>query len=435
MAVGALDLIVWAGDRELVGGGTLPIWVVPAVTIALCGLLLRRREHPIAVFAVQGSYSTLANLAVPEYLPFACLLAALHAVAAHGVGSAARLALLACTLPFGLFSYRSVIITDARGDVRQFLEAAAVWTVAAVVLWALGRLAYAREQHAHAERERLEREAEQALEAERTRLAHELHDSVSGTVAGMILHAAGARALFAGDDERVRDSLEVIESAGRQAMNELHRMLGLLRSADLGPAGPGSAGPGSAGLGSAERAGQPRFADLDELLERTRRAGVEVSVELDGAPRPLDPSVDLAAYRIVQESLTNVVKHAGTGACARVGVRWGAEELRINVRSRGGGGAPRPGAAGLSSGHGLRGLGERVHLVGGTLESGEVEGGWVVHAQLPVAARADAGADTGRPAARADAEPPRPAARADAGRPAARADAEPPRPAGHNSAP
>ncbi len=386
LTAGGLDLLIWAGDRGLRGGGLLPIWVVPAATALLCGALFARHRMAVVVFGLQAGYA-LVNIAVPRYEPFACLLVALHAVAIRAEPRTARLVLLACAIPFGVFSYSNAylytLVTGKTDSLTQFLTTAVVWSVIVAGVWGLGRLAYGRERQARAERERLEFEAERALEAERTRLAHELHDSVSGTVAGMILHAAGARALFAGDDERVRVSLEVIETAGRQAMNELHRMLGLLRSADLGPT---------------ERAEQPRFAELDELLERTRRAGVQVSVELDGAPRPLDPSVDLAAYRIVQESLTNVVKHAGTGACARVGVRWSSGELQINVRSGGGGGTPRPGAAGLSSGHGLRGLGERVHLVGGTLESGKVDSGWRVHAQLPVAVRAAADAGLPRPA-------------------------------------
>ena len=236
------------------------------------------------------------------------------------------------------------------------------------MVWGLGRLAYVREQHAEAERRRLAAEAERALEAERLRLARELHDSVTGAVTAMILYSAGARAQLSPDEEQVHDALRVVERAGTQAMNELHRMLGLLRTPD--------------GLAAAEGGCRPELAALDGLVERTRSGGLDVALAVDGRARQLDPSVDQAAYRVVQEALTNATKHAGPGARVGVTLTWRSTDLVLDIRSAGGG--PSTGTV-RSSGYGLRGLTERVHLVGGSLNAGPADGGWLVHAELPIA--------------------------------------------------
>ena len=364
-AVGVVDLIVWGGESTRGGSAGLPPWTIPALTAVMCGLLLLRDRHPLPVFAVQWAFP-LINLAVPDYQPFVLLLVALYAVAALCPAYSARPALLAVGAPFGLYCYRYAELARGANYLRDLLWAGAIYAVLAGVAWGLGRVMHARQAQARAELARQADEAERMLEAERLRLAHELHDSVSGTVVGMILQAAGAKTVYAGDDQRVRDTFELIEKAGQQAMNELHRMLGLLRTADLPSASE-----------------QPRFGDLDELVGRTRSAGLDVTVEVTGDSVPLDPSVDLAAYRIVQESLTNVAKHAGERASVRVDVRWRADDLVLEVRSSGGTGPPS-GSAALSSGHGLRGLRERVHLVGGCLDAGPVADGWAVRAELPV---------------------------------------------------
>ncbi|MEU2035408.1 sensor histidine kinase [Nocardia amamiensis] len=235
------------------------------------------------------------------------------------------------------------------------------------IAWGLGRLAHAREQHARAERERLAAEAGKALAAQRLQLAHELHDSVTGAVAAMILHASAARALATGDDPHVRQALEIIEQAGAQAMTELHSMLGLLRST----------GPGAV---------VARFADVEQLLEAARRAGLDVRTDVTGTARPLAPDTDLAAYRIVQESLTNVTKHAGRGSTVTLGIGWTERTLDLTVRSSGS--STTPADAALSSGTGLRGLRERLDALGGELTCGPDNDGWCVHATLPASATA-----------------------------------------------
>ena len=187
VTAGVVDLLVWGDDRRLAEG--VPVWVVPAATALMCALLLARRRHPLPVLGAQAGYA-LVNLAIPHYEPFACLLVALHAVAASCAPRAARLGLLVCAAPFALFSYRYAQFTPG-DEPLQFVVAAAAWALIAGVVWGLGRLAYVREQHAEAERRRLAAEAERALEAERLRLARELHDSVTGAVTAMILYSAG----------------------------------------------------------------------------------------------------------------------------------------------------------------------------------------------------------------------------------------------------
>ncbi|NNH69086.1 two-component sensor histidine kinase [Nocardia uniformis] len=367
IVTGAVDLAFWSGDRDLIGGGVLPLWVVPAAAAALCAVLLLRHRFPLGVWVLAWLYTSV-NLFVPEYYPFAYLLVASYAVATRVPGPTARLVLIAAALPLGLFGYRTAQSAAPEAQLRDFATAAASWAIILSIAWGLGRLAHAREQHARAERERLAAEAEKALAAQRLRLAHELHDSVSGAVAGMILHAGAARAVCGGADPRVRQALEVIEQAGAQAMTELHSMLGLLRSTV--PADPPAA----------------RFADIERLLESARNAGLDIRVDRTGTARPLSPAADLAAYRIVQESLTNVIKHAGRGAAVTLVIDWTDRALDLTVRSRGG--QPTPAPATLSSGMGLRGLRERLDVLGGELTGGPDNDGWRVHATVPAATTA-----------------------------------------------
>ncbi|WP_019927457.1 sensor histidine kinase [Nocardia sp. BMG111209] len=361
VVVGLVDMAVWGGaHRDLTGGGRLPWWGLPTLTVALCCALLLRHRFPLTVWVATWLFTAI-NLAVPQYYPFAYLLVAVYTVARRAPSPAARLVLVASALPLTLFSYRSAR-SAAQHEVGGFLPAAAIWAIILAVAWGLGRLVYSREQHARAERERLVAAAEQALAEQRLQLARELHDSVSGAVAGMILHAAAARAMTTGADPRVGRALHVIEQAGAQAMTELHSMLGLLRS-------PGAAAP------------QHRFTEVDGLLDTAHRTGLRVRSEVTGRARPLPPEADLAAYRTVQESLTNATKHAGRDASVALGITWTDAALDLTVRSRGHG-AP-PAAAALSSGNGLRGLRERLDALGGELRYGPDGDDWCVHATLP----------------------------------------------------
>jgi signal transduction histidine kinase len=364
-----VDLVVWGGDRQLRTGATLPFWVVPALTTVVFSTLLVRWRHPAAIFWVQWTYA-LAGLLVPGYEPFAGLLVALFAVASRTRPLVAWTAIIACVIPIAIDSYNAM----AGLNVSVFAAEALLLAVLSGTVWALGRLSYAARRLADKERELQAAEGQAAVRAERLRLARELHDVVAHAVSAMILQAAGARTLVHPRDDRVRQSLEVIEAAGVQAMAELHRLLGLLRSVD-----PASADD--------VYEHQPTLKDLPSLIDLSRASGLVIDLAAEGEAAELDPSVDLAAYRIIQEALTNSSKHAGQGAAIRIHLRWHSDGLTITARDSTG--LERPGrgrARPLSSGHGLIGLAERVNLVGGQFESGAVAGGFLLRAELPLSA-------------------------------------------------
>jgi signal transduction histidine kinase len=215
--------------------------------------------------------------------------------------------------------------------------------------------------------ERLDRErellAERAVAEERVRIAQELHDVVAHNVSLIVVQAQALGATV--PDKRVGESTGQIADLGREAMAEMHRTLKLLRAGDDQ---------------TAERAPQPGLAHLDDLLERSRAAGLHVELAVEGDPRPLAQSVDLSAYRILQEALTNVVKHAGR-AHTRVLLGYRADALELTVTDTGDGAtAPVP----TPGGHGLVGMRERAALFGGTLIAGpRGDHGFEVQAVLP----------------------------------------------------
>ena len=209
-----------------------------------------------------------------------------------------------------------------------------------------------------------EQTARLAVLDERARIAREMHDVVAHSVSLMVVQAGAARHLLTQDPEQSRVALASLETVGREALHELRRTLGILRE---DPDEPAALTP------------QPGVAQLSSLVDRARASGLDVQVETEGAARTLSAGVDVAAYRIVQEALTNVIKHAGDTR-VRVGLTWGATGIRIEVADRGVGpaGGPAPG------GHGLVGMQERASLHGGTFQAGQgSDGGFVVTVELP----------------------------------------------------
>ena len=235
--------------------------------------------------------------------------------------------------------------------------------------WSAGRLVRAREADARKlrelaealDRERVE-EARLAVGEERARIARDLHDVVAHAMSSIVLEAGAERVNLEDGNSSTREALRSIERTGREAMVEMRRLVGVLRSEDEGPA----------------LVPQPGLAHLDALAEHVRRAGVPVDTRVVGEPVELAPGLDISAYRIVQEALTNVMKHAGQ-AHASVVVTYRERVIEIDVSDDGRGGAPNGG------GHGLTGLRERAALFGGELQAGDGEGGgFVVHARLPI---------------------------------------------------
>ncbi|MEV5503577.1 sensor histidine kinase [Nonomuraea fuscirosea] len=253
-----------------------------------------------------------------------------------------------------------------------------VFAVVLVAVWGAGRSLRLRRAYLEELKDRaarLERahaaDTRAARAEERSRIARELHDVVAHHVSVMTVQAAAARRVLAADPDLAREALSAIEHTGRLAMTEMRNIVGVLRTdarAELGP--------------------QPGVRDLPSLVEQMREAGLPTSLRVEGEPVPLPAGVDLAAYRLVQEGLTNSLRHAGAGVKAVVTVRHDPGELDVEVRDDGNGGKSgdgRDGEVSLPSGHGLVGIRERVALYGGILSIGPLPGGgFEVRARFPL---------------------------------------------------
>ena len=207
-------------------------------------------------------------------------------------------------------------------------------------------------------------EARRAVAEERTRIARELHDVVAHRVSVMTVQAGAAKTVSAADPDGARRAMEAVEQAGRQALNELRHLLGVLRPVtDADGLGP-----------------QPGIAEVRRLVDQFRDAGLDISLTVDAAQTDLPARVDLSTYRIVQEALTNVLKHAGPSARTEVRLGSDNERVAIEVLDNGQGATILPG-----SGHGIAGMRERAQLLGGSLEAGPRPGGrFQVVAHLPI---------------------------------------------------
>ncbi len=294
------------------------------------------------------------------------------------------------------FSLAMVVTVAFVGSLwKDFYEAAGAltaWLVSIVVLVALGRWIARRryliqsllDRNLNLEREREQLEAQrdemarQAVAVERARLARELHDVVAHHVSVMVIQAGAAQASLPPDAAAASQSIEAIRETGREALAEMRRMLGLLRSQEAAAGGTGAEGG---------RAPQPGLADLAALCDRTREAGVSVTTEIRGEARRLPAGIDLSIYRVVQEALTNALRHGGPGTAARVRLAYEPAMLTVEVTDDGRG-VPAVGSverARQGIGHGLVGMRERVILFGGHLETGPLPGrGYRVLAQFPL---------------------------------------------------
>jgi signal transduction histidine kinase len=210
-------------------------------------------------------------------------------------------------------------------------------------------------------RERRAAEAERAVAEERRRIAREMHDVVAHSVSVMVVQAGGARRILEREPARAQAAAQLIAATGREAIVELQRLLGVLQ-VDHGPA--------------------PTLEALDGLVERARAAGLPVELAIEGERRTLPAGIELAAYRVLQEAITNAIKYAG-GAPTDVRVRYATDHVALHVRDRGGGGGAASTVGG--SGHGLVGMRERVRVFGGEVHTGRrADGGFEVRARIPV---------------------------------------------------
>jgi signal transduction histidine kinase len=311
-------------------------------TVAAVVPLLWRRRAPFVVLAA----ITAVSVSTPVDGPFAIpLMVALYTIGASRTWQQTLAAAGAVVVTGGIYRL-------AGGP--QFTDGDLVaLTLLCVAASAIGLAVGSRRANIVAQRER-------AVADERLRIAQELHDVVAHNVS-LIVVQAQALGATAGD-ERVREATDGIADLGREAMREMHRTLKLLRGDEHAALAP-----------------QPGLGELPELLERARTAGVGIELAVEGEPRPLEQSVDLSAYRIVQEALTNVVKHAG-GAPTTITLGYRPDALELTIADSGNG-AP---ATDTPGGHGLVGMRERAAMFGGTLSAGPRAGhGFEVRASLP----------------------------------------------------
>ena len=354
-----LGLASHAGDLQATTAGR-------AFTVALVLPLLWRRRWPVAVFAVIAVIAFAQWLADVKSFGDAALLVALYGVAVSRPGRVALAAAAVVELGVVLATVRWA----APGNgLRSFVGLSGLAT-AAYVLGTSTRTRRALVASLHERAERLERERDQqgqlSAAAERARIARELHDVVAHNVSVMIALADGASYALDEDPARAKSAMRTASRTGRQALGELRRLLGVLRDSD----------------GGAQFAPQPGLAQLDELLQDVRSAGVPVSYEVTGGPStPLPPGLELAVFRIVQEALTNTLKHAGPGAEAQVRIVHRNDALEVEVLDTGKL-LPPPRVDGSA---GLRGMRERAAVYDGELNAGPApNGGWRVHLVLPL---------------------------------------------------
>jgi signal transduction histidine kinase len=326
----------------------------------------------------------LVALGLPfEYTPTLGLLIGLYTVAdlkGRRFSLAALVITVATLVPVAVAAEVQTSADDA-GDI--ILTLVVFFAILCGGIWALGRL-IRRNRTRIDTLQRLQQEVAQAVQAERRLISRELHDIVSHSVSVMVLQAAGARR-HASDTARVEEALGHIQAVGRQSMVELRRLLGVLDDARI--------------VDSTGTTGPPHgIADVPALVEGLDSSELHVRLVVEGRAARLDPSVDLSAYRIVQESLTNSIKHSGRGATVVVRIAWAPSVLTLEVTDDGG--AAAGGDASLSTEHGLPGLRERARAVGGHLEAGpDPAGGFRVAATLPLSSSgsADSPATAGRP--------------------------------------
>lgn len=357
------------------GPGGLALMVTLAAVAS--GALVLRRRHPLAVLCVV----TAATLATPQSVMRLTFYAFVIAVYSAAVYSPYRVAtLVALPVSVVLVGTSGNSVTPVVPNEYIALLILAPMAVAAVGLrtWKL-RTDEGRARLSALEREQAE-ELRRAVASERARIARELHDVVTHNVSVMVIQAGAARTVMKTSPAEAGEALLAVEAGGRAALTELRHVVGLLTMDDDGEGTDEERDPAG---GPADLAPQPGLGQVETLVGRVRDTGLPVALTVTGPVRPLPPGLELAAYRVVQEALTNAVKHA-SGATAAVTVDYGRDRLRVEVTDTGG--RPGPGAS-AGSGRGLIGLRERLAVYEGTLHTGRrLTGGYRVEAVIPLEA-------------------------------------------------
>ena len=312
--------------------------------------------------ALGGALFTFPEAGAPDQDPplFASLAAGV--VASYSVGVYADDRPAVAGLLLGVAGLWATVVASDQIEFANF-----IWSggLIAATPWFAGRVSRSRRERIASLELEQEQRTQIALADERARIARELHDVVAHSVGVIVVQAQGARRIIHRDPARADEALATIEDTARSALGEMRRSLGVLRSEGE----------------QAARAPQPGVGDIEGLLANARSSGLGVDFTVEGTARPLPQGVDLSAYRIVQEALTNTIKHAGR-VRSRVTLRYGDDELVVEVKDDG----PGPAAdAREGAGHGLVGMRERVAALAGELHAGAgPDGGFLVRASLPL---------------------------------------------------
>ncbi|MFD7901542.1 sensor histidine kinase [Kitasatospora sp. NPDC059747] len=343
--------------------------MVPVVPLPLA----LRRRYPLAVLWAVLPLALLVRHQSEDiaYSAGVAVVIAAYSVAAYGRRPAAVLASLPAAATTLVVLFAEAKLPHFPNGVVAVLLLVPVFAVAYELRMWRRRAAEGHERLSALEREQLAA-LQRAVEHERARIARELHDVVTHNVSMMTIQAGAARKILDTAPDKAREAMAAVETGGRAAMTELRHVMGLLTI---------DAGTGDDPAATADLSPQPGLGRLDALVEGVRQAGLTVGLTVSGERRAVPPGVELAAYRVVQEALTNTVKHAG-GAAAEVTVEYAPGHLAVEVTDTGG----RPtGAAATGNGRGLIGLRERLAVYGGTLHTGtRPRGGYRVKALIPL---------------------------------------------------
>jgi len=356
------DLLLSSDPSSWGGRGPLQVCLALGCTLPLAWRVRRPVPTVVVITAAGG---LLVAVAAPHQAPFEVFIGsvlAAYSIGAHTAGHDRWIALgtmFAVGVPFMIAAdHQGMAAGDTLAPIAWLTGS---WCVGVIIRGRRLRTAELEQLTAELARQR-DLQAQAAVAVERGRIARELHDVVAHNVSMMVVQAGAAERVLEGEQADVRAALGAIAGTGRETIDEMRLLLGVLRSDD--------------GLALAP---QPGLGDLDQLVRNVAKAGLHVDLRVEGQPAALPPGVELSAYRIVQEALTNVIKHAGP-ASAEVIVRYGADRVEVEVRDDG-----HTPAGSTSGGNGLIGMRERVAMLGGELQTGaRRSGGFAVVARLPI---------------------------------------------------
>ena len=355
--IGLAALLVVLGEVDVFVGDWRGTHAVNALVVPLMAAALAwRRRYPVGVLAFNvvciSALSAAFGGSETSTAVF-IMVAAVFSAAAHGTKPAVTV---------GLSLVTAAVQTSLDPEIHTFGDA--TWDL--ILLTVTLVVGFAQRTRISTLERNQELLAAAAADEERRRIARELHDIISHSLGVLVLQAGAAEQVLERDPERAREVLRSIRATGQEAIGEMGTLLGVIRGEVV-----------------ASREPQPSLADVGRLVTKMGEAGLDVGMEIEGERRRLSPALELSAYRIVQEALTNALKHAG-GAHARVVLRYSDEELEIEVADDGGAGRNGNGN-GNGSRRGLAGIGERVAVFGGRLDAGpRADGGWSLRAGFPL---------------------------------------------------